>query len=208
MKLAERASFWSRCKDSNFEPMKHPDGVCHQARTQGPLYQAQTLSSAHLQDGGPGIARPVSVSKMAARPAHSLPSGSAQHAPAAPPPRAPPRSLAARSVAAISRHCEKWRLGPSPPHSSGRWPAAPRRSCPSPQPPLLETRGGPWLATPPRVGGRGRGAAEPPRSRAPSALGPQRSARRTGRAGPGPQRHALWRRLAEPPARDRARLLR
>lgn len=32
--------------------------------------------------------------------------------------------------------------------------------------------------------------------------------RRTGRAGPGPRRHALWRRLAEPPTRDRARLLR
>lgn len=32
--------------------------------------------------------------------------------------------------------------------SSGRWPAAPRRSSPSPQPLLLETRGGPWPATP------------------------------------------------------------
>lgn len=31
--------------------------------------------------------------------------------------------------------------------SSGRWPAAPRLSSPPPQLPLLETYGGPWLAT-------------------------------------------------------------
>lgn len=94
---------------------------------------------------------PVPISKMAAaplpglypspkwppRPAHSLPSGTAQHAPAAPPSRTPPRSQAARSVAAISRHCEKWRWGP--PRRSCRGSAAPRRS--SPRQRLPEARG-------------------------------------------------------------------
>lgn len=121
---------------------------------------------------------------------------------ALPPPlpaRAPPRSQAARSAAPISRHCAKWRLGA--PHAA---PASSRQllGCCCHSRCSLRRREAerPVPRGSPCVGGRGRGAAEPPRR--------SRGAGRRAAPAPARRRDALWGGLAQPPAGDRAGLLR
>lgn len=163
------------------------------------------LPFAHFQDGGRvaaatpprrGHAPPrPRASRLTPPPAR----GAAPRAPAAPP-RASSTQVAGSAVggAYFPPLCEVEAGDPHAPPARGQLLLGCRRHS---RRSLRRVEAGrPAPRGSPCVGGRGRRAAEPPRR--------SRGAGRRAAAAPARRRDALWGGLAQPPARDRARLLR
>lgn len=135
----------------------------------------------------------------ASRPAPPPARGAAPRAPAAPP-RASSTQVAGSAVggAYFPPLCEVEAGGPHAPPARGQLLLGCRRR--SRRSLRRGQAGRPAPRGSPCVGGRGRRAAEPPRR--------SRGAGRRAAPAPARRRDAVWGGLAEPPARDRARLLR